>query len=426
MQRVNERNSVNVKKIYFWNIAGSVANALTSMILLMIVTRTSDSIHADMFSIGFALAQQFVTIGMFQVRNYQATDVKEKFVFKDYFSFRVLTCIVMTIVSMLYIFMKGYSLEKGGIVFLLCMAKVVEAFSDAYQGSFQQKERLDIAGKTLALRSVTNCLVFGITMVLFPNVLLAVCSMLIGSFSCYWFYERPRHRGLIKKTGLDYCLNIYIEKWKSIFRQCLPLFINGYLIMTIFNAPKNAIDNLCGQNPELSGMQTDYNILFMPAFVINMFMIFLRPYMTQMAYAWVNHQSSRFRKLLAQMIAGILAFSGVTMAGAYLLGIPVLGVVYGRDLSQYRPELLILVLGGAFNSLATVFDNVITVIRRQHHLVISYVITWLMAQGISRLMVVKQGITGAALTFLFSMMLLTLCNMVILIFGLRRRKEKNE
>ncbi|HIZ64448.1 MAG TPA: hypothetical protein H9809_00850, partial [Candidatus Blautia pullicola] len=63
MQRVNERNSVNVKKIYFWNIAGSVANALTSMILLMIVTRTSDSIHADMFSIGFALAQQFVTIG---------------------------------------------------------------------------------------------------------------------------------------------------------------------------------------------------------------------------------------------------------------------------------------------------------------------------------------------------------------------------
>lgn len=426
MQKINERNSVEVKKIYFWNIAGSVANALTSMVLLMIVTRTSDSVHADMFSIGFALAQQFVTIGMFQVRNYQATDVKEKFIFKDYFSFRVLTCAAMIIVSLGYILVKGYSLEKGGIVFLLCMAKVVEAFSDAYQGSFQQKERLDIAGKTLALRATVNCIVFGASMALFSNVLLAVCCMLAGSFSCYWFYERPRHKMLVQKTEITYHLSVYWEKWKNIFRQCLPLFINGFLIMTIFNAPKNAIDNLCGQNPELSGMQTDYNILFMPAFVINMFMIFLRPYMTQMAYAWVKDQRSRFRKLLFQMVVGILACSVVTMVGAYLLGIPVLGFVYGRNLGQYRPELMILILGGAFNSLATVFDNVITVIRRQHQLVISYVLTWLWALGSSGFLVTKQGTTGAAMTFLSSMVLLTLCNMVILILGLRKRKEKNE
>ena len=160
MYKMKTKKNVSVKQIYIWNILGSIANALTSMILLMLVTRTSDSLHADMFSIGFALAQQFVTIGIFQVRNYQATDVQEKFRFRDYFFFRVLTCCVMMAVSFGYIVLKGYSPRKRGIiVFLLCLSKSSRSIVRCLSGLFQQKERLDLAGKTLVLRSCVNCTV---------------------------------------------------------------------------------------------------------------------------------------------------------------------------------------------------------------------------------------------------------------------------
>ena len=88
---------VTKRQIYFWNLAGSLCNAVTSMILLMIVTRTTDNYYADMFSYSFALSQLLVTIGLFQVRNYQATDVREKYEFTDYFTFRIITCFIMMI-----------------------------------------------------------------------------------------------------------------------------------------------------------------------------------------------------------------------------------------------------------------------------------------------------------------------------------------
>lgn len=423
MYKMKTKKNVSVKQIYIWNILGSIANALTSMILLMLVTRTSDSLHADMFSIGFALAQQFVTIGIFQVRNYQATDVQEKFRFRDYFFFRVLTCCVMMAVSFGYIVLKGYSQEKGIIVFLLCLSKVVEALSDVYQGFFQQKERLDLAGKTLVLRSCVNCTVFGFTLFIWKDMMLSVICMLVSSFLCFWFYERSRYRKFPKIIQDSYSVREFLRKSKEIFLQCFPLFINGFLIMSIYNAPKNAIDSLCGQQSQLSGMQTDYNILFMPASVINLFLIFLRPYMTHMAYAWTSGQKSRFRKLILQMTLGISIFSLFTIIGAWILGIPILELVYGKNLSMYRRELLVLILGGMFSSLATVFDNIITVIRYQHFLVISYIISWATALIISGPMVERLQITGAALVFLLTMVILAGVNVGILFIGLIRKKR---
>ena len=79
------------KSIYLWNIIGSMANAGMSLIVLMVVTRTLDKNNADIFSIAWAISQQMATIGMFQIRTYQATDVTERFKFKQYFLFRIIT-----------------------------------------------------------------------------------------------------------------------------------------------------------------------------------------------------------------------------------------------------------------------------------------------------------------------------------------------
>ena len=114
---MKNKNSATKSQIYFWNLAGSVFNALSSIILLMIVTRTADNYYADMFSFSFALSQLLATIGLFQVRNYQSTDVCEKYNFDDYFSFRIITCFFMLVVTILYIQVKGYSFEKKIVIF---------------------------------------------------------------------------------------------------------------------------------------------------------------------------------------------------------------------------------------------------------------------------------------------------------------------
>ena len=81
--------------MFIWNMLGSLCNAFSSMLLLIVVNRATNAYNGGLFSLGFATAQMMTTLGTLEVRNYQATDVKEEFSFNDYYSFRISTCAFM-------------------------------------------------------------------------------------------------------------------------------------------------------------------------------------------------------------------------------------------------------------------------------------------------------------------------------------------
>ena len=100
------------KSIYIWNITGSIANALLSVVVLMLTTRSVSSGEADIFSIAWSISQLMATIGTFQIRVYQATDVRQRFNFKQYWVFRLITLFFMMIISAGYIVGRGYEGNK--------------------------------------------------------------------------------------------------------------------------------------------------------------------------------------------------------------------------------------------------------------------------------------------------------------------------
>lgn len=413
---------VSKKQIYFWNLTGSICNAVTSMVLLMIVTRTANNYYADIFSFSFALSQLLVTVGLFQVRNYQATDVQEKYDFKDYFAYRVLTCIVMMAIAIVYVQVKEYAFEKKIVILLICLYKSIEAMSDVFQGLFQQKGRLDLAGKSLSLKAIVSSIVFAVSMSITKDLSLSCALIFVSSFICFIIYDLKKYKDFSHLDSLFQHLKFHYKRLYSIFWQCLPLFINGFLIMAIYNAPKNAIDYCTEKNILTAGVQTDYNIIFMPASVVNLFLIFLRPFMTEMAYALSQKRKDRFYSMLIKIIGGIFIFGIVSVIGAYLLGIPILEIIYSRHLVPYKTELIILMIAGGMSSLATAIDNIITVIRLQHVLVLSYLATWVVAQTIALPLVEKYALYGASLAFIITMLILLISNIIILLLGLNKNK----
>ncbi|MGC4388659.1 lipopolysaccharide biosynthesis protein, partial [Streptococcus suis] len=75
---------VSPKTIFIWNLLGSISSAAISIFLLLLVTRLLTELEADIFSFAYAVANLFVIIASFQVRDYQATDVSKKFSFSQY------------------------------------------------------------------------------------------------------------------------------------------------------------------------------------------------------------------------------------------------------------------------------------------------------------------------------------------------------
>lgn len=402
---------VNKKAVFFWNMMGSLTNAAASVILLMAVTRSCGAAVGGVFSIAFAIAQLMLTIGGYEMRPYQSTDVAEQFSFRHYFTSRLFTCLLMLLTSFCIILFSGYTGSKAAAIFLMCAYKMVDALSDVFHGMFQQKERLDLAGKSLAIRTVLSTTAFCVTIYMQHSLVLATAVALVVALGWFFAYDL---------TCTSFFTEIHISSdWKTVSRLlmvCLPLFAGSFMLMYIFNAPKYAMERFMA--PEYL---TYYNILFMPASVINLFSIFLfRPLLTTLASSWIENDRKRFLSIVGLLVFWILIVTAGAVAAAYFLGIPVLSWLYAEDLSAFRPELLMVMLGGGLSAASTILYYVITVMRRQFSLLIGYGIAGALSLFLAPLMVREYGIRGAALSYIIAMAVLLLAFLTLFLFHLKR------
>lgn len=404
-------------KIYFWNIMGCFLNALSSVLLLMVVNRILDIKNSDIFAITFSISQLMQTIGMFKVRVYQATDVLEKYSFYDYFIFRLITCLVMLLASFLYAFFNKYDLYKFLILILLCLYKASECISDVFQGKLQQEERLDLAGKAISIKIVVPSILFIIALLFTKNLFLATVLLTVSSLILLILYDYGIYKKITNTSISLFSIVFFWDKIYQLFIKCLPMFINSFLITAIFNIPKMVIDTFINKGIFKTGIQTYYNILFMPAFVMSLITLIFRPQLTTMA----NYRNNRDYKKLFKVVKGIIMMVFfcliACLIGGYLFGIPILSLLYGTGdaLYKYKSVLLVIIIGGGFNALAYVMDDTITIFRKQKFVLISYVLAWLFCKISINYLMTKLGLIGAAISFTASMFILMVSNIVILI-----------
>lgn len=419
MRLITEKPSE--KEIYIWNILGSLANAGLSVIILMVVTRTLDNQKADIFSIAWAISQLMATIGCYQIRVLQATDVEEKFTFRQYFEFRIVTIVAMMICSCIYVYIKHYTAYKAIIIIIICGYRAVDSFADVFEGWFQQKERLDLAGRALFIRVIIAIVGGGICLVGMHD-LLALSLMLVFIYVVGLLLYDIRYYNKLKV--LEKQKENQNNKWlQGLLVAGTPLFVNAYLLMDIMNTPKIVIDNAITTGNLQNGAQTIFNILFMPASVLTLAYIVFRPLLTKMAIEWTMGRIKNFLKIIGSIMCCLLGMSILIIGGSALLGIPVLSVLYAIDLTMYKRELLMIILGGCFCTFSYVLDNALVVIRKQYLLVCAYVVSWVYVKIFAHTFVDKWGIMGAAIVYTTSMLLFLATTLLIFIICLK--KEKN-
>ena len=422
MKSINTQPSEQA--VYIWNIVGSIANALLSVIVLMLVTRTLDGKQTDIFSIGWAISQLMVTIGTYQIRTYQATDVKECFKFRQYLLFRIITVTIMLIISFIYVIAKKYDVYKSLIIFIICIFRAVDALADVYEGWFQQKERLDLAGKAVTGRIIIGIVCFGLTLFCTRNLLCA-CMCLTFCYIISFIVYDIRYTIVIEKLKKR-------DKWergtKWFFKlaiEGLPIFINAFLMMAISNTPKMVIDAAIENGGMEEGIQTVLSILFLPASVLTLAYIVFRPMLTRMAIMWTNGKIKEFIKIIIKLIICLLGMVILLLVGSSLMGIPVLSFIYAVDLSPYKRHLLIIILGGCFCTFSYVFDNALIIIRKQYILVFSYVVTWVYVGFVAEKMTDIWGVMGAALAYTTAMAVFFIITAVIFVVCFKNACKNN-
>lgn len=419
MKRIDQQPSE--RSIFFWNILGSLFNALLSVIILLIVTRFLASNEADIFNIAWTISQLMATIGTYQIRMYQATDVREKFSFNQYLRFRFITIGLMLIISVIYVFEKGYSPYKAWIVFLICIFRAVEALAEVFEGRFQQKERLDLVGKAITYRIVITIISFFVVLQYTRDLVASCITLVLCYVLCFFvynvrYYQRWGIESEKRKWG--------IREFKEMIIAGAPLFINAFLMMSITNTPKMVIDKYVEQDVIGAGIQTIFGVLFLPASFLSLAYIVFRPLITKMAIVWQNGRRDMFLKILCKIIFGLFGIAIVLLLGTATLGCPILSFVYGVDLSAYRLELLIIVLGGCLYTFAIIIDNAMIVMRKQYLLIIAYVVSWLFVKIAADYMFKQWQLTGISALYLVGMGIFLAVTVILFMVAFWKAKKR--
>lgn len=379
-----------MKKNAFWNTISGILDAGQSAVILIFISRFLPINEAGVFSISYALANIVFMIARYGVRNYQVTDVRAEKRFRNYLFLRLVTIVISVIFIgsyLLFMYMRHqYDMHKVIIVFVMACYKMVDAFEDVFLGLYQQKGRLDIAGKVFAARVFFSTIVLCSSIVITKNLMFAVIAALISGILIEVV--------LLKKTYPYFHISsgeLCKEEFFFLFKQCMPLCIGAVLAVYVSNLPKYMIDWYLNEK-----IQAIFGYLMMPAFCITLLSRFIfQPYIKQIGDQWNKKevkQLKRFTMLQTAIISGITL---VVIVGGLLVGLPILSWLYHTDLRGYSMELFYLFLGTGLYTISCFYVVILTAMRKQNVIAGGYIAASVTALLISPYLAGKYGMRGA-------------------------------
>ncbi|TFH53761.1 lipopolysaccharide biosynthesis protein [Actinomyces viscosus] len=399
MPRTEENKASQISRDYFWNTAASVMMSLATVVLLVVVTRTAGLAAAGVFGLAYKVGQQFQPLGMYEIRPYQVTDLQHRFGFGTYLATRIVTVGLMVLGIVGYALVFGKSPHHMLLIVLIASLRLFDAFEDVYVCEFQRVGRLDIGGQSWFWRSLVTTLAFCGMLVATGNLLVSTVVTLVISLLVTVVLYVPRARGLFPQRPVWEMRLI-----KELLVICLPLCLASFISMYLANVPTFAIDRYLD-----STQQGYFQILFMPAMVINLLSLMVfRPLLTSMASLWVGANLPGFNRLIRR---GLLVTAGAfVMVGTvtFLAGAPILGLVFGKDVSMFRAELMVLVLGGAMNAASVVLYYALTTMRLQKLVFAGYLVTAAAMTMLCAFLVPSYALLGVSIAYACGMTVLVL------------------
>lgn len=393
---------------------GTLLYSISSVFLLLFVIRFLGVEEGGIFSIGWAVSQLMYAIGLFGTRNVQVADINERFSPSDFFESKKITILFMLVASLVYSFFLQLNFEKILVAVGLTLLMVGEVLADVSAGFFQHHERLDIPGKSYIFRVLIYDLIFIIAIVTQKNLLLAI--FLAATSSICWLFLFDYQ--LIRTMGTSF-RQFSLKKVSILLSQCFPIFISAFLTNYIINIPKNSIELFLTDS-----LQAAYNVIFMPSFIITLFMsLFLTPMYTSISELWQNKKHQQFNRKILQISLFIISLTLLILLFGFFLGIPVLSFVYKIDLSGFKLPFLLLIISGGINSFVNFWVFLLTVIQRQYSLLYIYGLIAIFSTILTPNMIKEFELLGAALSYLFSILFIGVLLSLVFWFSSKKIKK---
>ena len=402
------------KKNFIWNMIGLSLNSFISLFYLVIVTRINGIDETGIFSFAFTLSLILYNICLHGGRIYQVSDTKNEFTDQQYFSTKIITNAIAFFIALVYVILNKYELNALMLTIVLILIRIVESYSDTIYGVFQKKGRLDYVGKSLFIKNILCLVSFLVVDMLTNNISFAMLISLLLSLVVYIFYDR---RVLNKYVILSYIIDLSSTKKVLYVMRYMCLF--SFLTLFITNVPRFAVNYMLDES--YSGY---FSIIIMiPTAILLLGQFIIQPEVLSLSEEYNNNNIKMINQKTKKMLLTIVTLSIICMIGIYFVGPFLFEKIYGINFSKYRLVLVIVVFGGMFNIISTVYSVLLTITRKMRLEFYIYLGIFVLSVIVTPILIHIDNFNGAFISYVLIMFFSAI---IFYIFYNRTIKEVNK
>jgi O-antigen/teichoic acid export membrane protein len=379
---------------FSWTLAGNVFYAACQWGMLALMTKLSTAATVGQFALGLAITAPIFMLTNLQLRGVQATDVHSEFAFSDYFTLRCsttgLALLLVVAISLLWI----HDRTVGWVSIAIAISKSIESLSDAVAGRLQKVERLDRVAVALALRGAASLLSFAGVFAVYRSLLLAASAAAISALAVFLGYDVVQARHTLPSGETFFRLQP--ATLSRLSRLALPLGMVMGMGSLMANAPRYVLEAAWG-TAELGIFASLAYLVTAVSFIVN---ALGQSATARLGRMFATGDLASFNRLLWRFTAfgAVLGILGV--AGALLLGRPLLSLLYEPQYGNYPRLLAVMLATAGVSAIGSFLGYGMTAARCFRAQVPIVGISTGIAVGASLLLVPGYGLYGAAVAWL--------------------------
>lgn len=385
------QDAQTMKRNILWNTFGQLCYMISQYLCGILVVRLAGEQVSGVYNTALTATGIFLAIASYGMYSFQVSDIKELYSASTYIRSRIWTCAMASALCagfVAYNALTGenpYSAEQSICVMLFLGYRMVESFTDIYNAIDQRSERLDIVGKTYAVRGVVTILSFVLMLKVTGNIVLTLLVMFATSLLVFVFYSLPQARAFYTPEHPP------VSRVTALLLECLPLAVYSFLNTTAASIPKLVLAGKLGQTA--LGI---YGPVTQPVVLLQVGATYLfNPFITIFATSYAHRDRKGFFKAVLGVQAVVLALLPIGLLGVHFLGRWGLETFVAPSLAQYQYLLAPMVISSILTALVLFYSMVLTVMRRMKELIIANVCAILVSALISSPCVARWQLQGA-------------------------------
>jgi O-antigen/teichoic acid export membrane protein len=377
-----------------WTFLSNVVFACSQWGMLVVLAKAGSPVMVGEYGLGLAITAPIMLFATLGLRAVQATDVEQNFSFGSYFALRLVTTLVAVFVVAGVILTTGYGRHMALIIFAVAIAKGFELVSDVFYGAMQRHERMDRIAKSVILRGP-------LALVALAAGVLATSDVFWGGMAVAalwgWFamnYDRRNATAVLRDH--DHPFTDLGPLWNAaalrrLVLLSLPVGLTLMLFSLLTNIPRYFVDAYIGRRA--LGV---YVALTYPLFALTTVVLALGQSATPRLANYAHTNRKAFETLLRRFLIMVLTLGATFALGAFLVGRPLLQLLYGPYYARHSVVFLWLVVASLFAQVTSCLGFTLTALRQFKIQPLLLGISCCICALLSFWLVPREGLLGAA------------------------------